>query len=419
MSHINYDINNPELEALIERKFEEKIASQPIRRPNVVFHNPKSGNWHLSLTNERKPSADTWTGPIIANSNVAREGSRKLAAGSLTSAERDHFKYNPYKKEFVDKAVRVNELLEKVEMGEIGQQQAAGIIANSDYQELINQVFGQELLDYEIREYTLEAAATKVTSDTLKVPLPDIVKGGRPVSGDLREFDIPDPFSITYEFEEISLKKSAARFEISTWFDLSNRRRNVEQDTRSIIEKDWPRIYDNAVRDRLGEFGTTPVGTAWDSYTITNYHYNADPTVVLQTAIDTITGNGGVADMAVMHPHTYMVVGRNSFMREENPPSTAIALNQANSEGGTGKRMPKVEGVSVVTSRRVTDGRIYFFDKRTLKDLRGPTRSGNYEEILGSYRGTLIERWYGSAIQDPNWGITLTGVVTTPSTPIP
>ena len=157
----------------------------------------------------------------------------------------------PYRNEFADKALQYYELQEKVQNGEVGIREAAGIIANSDYQSIANEVISNELEDLTIRDYVLEGAATRITSQFLTVALPDSVTSAQPVSKNLREFDIPDSHNISYAVAEMALKKAAARFEISTWFDLTSRRHNVEADTKRQIELDFPRIYDEEIRARL------------------------------------------------------------------------------------------------------------------------------------------------------------------------
>ena len=416
MSTLEYNYNPSQslTEADIRRIAREESGS----KVTTVFYNPETGNFHLGLHNKqtiprgKDENKSLWEStPVIANRFKAQEGNKRLSAGSLNA---DSARYMPYRNEFADKALQYYELQEKVQNGEVGIREAAGIIANSDYQSIANEVISNELEDLTIRDYVLEGAATRITSQFLTVALPDSVTSAQPVAKDLREFDIPDSHNITYAVAEMSLKKAAARFEISTWFDLTSRRHNVEADTKRQIELDFPRIYDEEIRARLLSFGNVAAGTAWD-VTTTAPQSDINPTLVIRGIIKTIATAGGSADTMVMHPDALLGLQTNSYLREATFTNlTALPVSTAD-QFGKSIRMPQFPDLQIFTSRNITPvDSVFVYDRRAVKDIRGPTRIGNYEDILGSYRGTLYERWYGSAISQATWGKEITDAITSP-----
>jgi hypothetical protein len=83
---------------------------------------------------------------------------------------------------------------------------------------------------------------------------------------------------------------------------------------------------------------------------------------------------------------------------------------QASDSFGATRRHEKVPDLQIFTSRNVPVGSMYIFDKRTVELYKGPSRVGNYEDILGSYRGTLREQWYGSTVVEETWEREITGI---------
>jgi hypothetical protein len=411
---INYDYNPNQ--QLSEEDIRRIAREESQRGKTEVWTNPVTGNQHAVRKGLVPYGArnvddgviqDLWrNSPVIANVFRTREGAKRLAAGTLNA---DSAQYMPYTEEFQDAALRFYELKEKIANGEIGHRESAGAIANSDYLTIAEQVISNELYDKTVVEYVLEQAVTNKTSDVLKVALPGTVGAAKPWSKGLGEFDTPDPHNIVYTTAEMSLKKMAARFEISTWFDLTARRFNVEADTKAQIERDRPRVFDEEIRDRLVEFPNIAAGTAWTAKT--SGVSDVDPTVKIEEALGNIATDGGRANVAVMHTSTFNAMVGNTFMRsaglvnlQTTEPATSADLF------GATRRHEKLPDLTIYTSRNVTVGSMYIFDKRAIDLVKGPSRVGNYEDILGSYRGTLFEQWYGSVVVDSTWGEEITGI---------
>jgi hypothetical protein len=423
MSTINYDYNPQQ--GLTEEDIRRIAREENTRGKRETLFNPVTGNFH-DVTRGLLPTPnpnniyqnysvdndvfrDIWrTAPVIMNAYQAKEGAKRLAAGQLND---DSARYAPFSQEYEDTALRFNELKEKVRRGEIGSREAAGIIRNSDYQAIAEPLSTNEIIDLTLVEYVLEGAVTNKTSDVLKVVMPGTATAGKPWSKGMRESDTPDPWNPTISTgPEVSLQKMATRYEISTWFDLTARRFNVEQMTKQQIDADAPRIYDEEIRALLLTFTNVAAGTEWDVMT-TAPRSDVDPKVKIEEVLKTISDNAGRADTAVMHPGGFNAMIDNSFML----PAGLVNQNQTNAvatadQFGAVRRHEKLPDLTIYTSRNAPIGSMYIYDKDTAILFKGPARVGNYEDILGTHRGTLYERWYGTAVLQAGWGREITGI---------
>lgn len=423
MSTINYEYNPQQ--GLTEEDIRRIAREENTRGKRETLFNPVTGNFHdvtrglLPTPNpnniyqnyniDNEVFRDIWRNtPVIMNAYRAREGAKRLAAGQLNT---DSAKYAPYSSEYEDAALRFNELKEKVARGEIGSREAAGIIRNSDYQAILEPLSTNEIIDLTVVEYPLEAAVTNRTSDVLKVILPGTATAGKPWSKGLHESDTPDPWNPAISTgPEVQLEKMAVRYELSTWFDLQARRFNVENLTRQQIDADAPRIYDEEIRAKLLTFTDVAAGTEWDVMT-TPPRSDVDPKVKIESVLKTISDNGGRADTAVMNVGGFNAMIDNSFML----PAGLVNQNQTGpvataDQFGATKRHEKLPDLTIYTNRNTPIGSMYIYDKDTLLLFKGPSRIGNYEDILGTMRGTLYERWYGSAVVQAGWGREITGI---------
>ena len=67
----------------------------------------------------------------------------------------------------------------------------------------------------------------------------------------LNEFDTPDSLSVDYSQATTRLKKSGVNVEISIWFDLVSRRRDVIADINKYIPIDWEKKYNEEIATQL------------------------------------------------------------------------------------------------------------------------------------------------------------------------
>lgn len=418
MSTINMEYN-PNQQLTVEEI--RKIAREEANANKTeTWFNPVTGNIHqvqrgiVKLGDQFVPNdtmQDIWrNSPVVANSFKAKEGAKRLAAGHTNA---DIAEYMPFTSEYLEQAKKFKQLVKDRATGRIGLREAAGIIRNSDYQSIAETLFTNEIIDLTLIEYVLEGAVTQKTSDVLKVALPGTMTQSKPWSKGLRESDTPDPFNPAIAVgPELTLQKMATRYEISNWFDLTARRFNVEQLTQQAINADAPRIYDEEIRALLLTFTDVAAGTAWTTMT-TPPRSDVDPKVKIEEVLATIATNGGRADTAVMHTTGFNAMIDNSFMLDaglvnQNQTGPVATADQF----GATRRHTKLPDLTIYTSRNTPVGSMYIYDKDTIQLYKGPSRVGNYEDVLGTHRGTLYERWYGSVILQAGWGREITGLRT-------
>ena len=75
-----------------------------------------------------------------------------------------------------------------------------------------------------------------------------------------------------------------------------------------------------------------------------------------------------------------------------------LLVHQAQATGRTITH-PKLPGYTIVISRQIVQMLLYIiYDKRTVWAITGPQRTGTYEKNPGYIEGTILDKWYGSAI---------------------
>ena len=388
----------------LNKFIDAKLARQ---KANVDWYDPTTGNHHLSLTNSRVPD---YTGPVTMNSNKVREAREKYKAGSMNL---DTATYHGISPEFVDDAVKLYDYTAKVKRGEIGKLQAGAVLTTKDYTStaIVNPIISQEVVDLVYRDYNLMSAVTSQNVNTLEVALPDQITTAGAVTMGLNEFDLPESVGVAYTQQTTRLKKSGARIDVSIWFDLISRRRNVEADIKQYINLDWDKQYNTEIASVI----LAPMTDVAFSDELDVLAASGRNTIIPQKEINAaailIRNAGGTANTLVMNSATYYVLITNTWMGEGGFYEQSGQALGPDFNKGRNVTHPKLPGYKIIIDETITVDSIYIFDNRTAKWYNGPTRTANYEDTLGSFRGTIMEKWYGSLLWIAGFAKELTGVI--------
>ena len=222
----------------------EELARQ---KAHTVWFNPETLNYHLSLTNSPIPD---YSGPVITNRQTIQQMKNLKGAGSLSE---DQARFNIYAKEFQDDAVYLHDMVQEVNAGRVGKLQAGAIISAQHFRStaIVNQILSNEVIDFTFRDYQLMGAVSKETTQFIEVALPDELTTVGGITMGLNEFDTPDSLSVDYSQATTRLKKSGVNVEISIWFDLVSRRRDVIADINKYIPIDWEKKYNEEIATQL------------------------------------------------------------------------------------------------------------------------------------------------------------------------
>lgn|SRR5262245_14487700 len=384
-----------------------KLARQ---KAHTVWYKPSTGDYHLSMLNLAVPD---YTGPIIS-SRERMVTSRQKYLGASSSAERDSARFQPYADEFIDSAVTAYDIASQVKNGEIGKLKAAAIITAKDYTAtaIINQILSDEIIDLVYRDFNLMSAVSVFTADRLEVPLPDQITTSGAVSMGLNEMDLPDTMGVAYSQQTTKLKKSGIRLDVSIWFDLVSRRRDPIADTNKFIQLDWDKQYNAEILNQLlVPMADVGAATAFDVLAASGRN-TAIPQRVINVQAVNIRNAGGSPNVLVMNSYTLEVlttntwIGEGGFFAQEGP-----TIGPANNQGRN-LTISKLPGYQVVIDETLTNGWIFQFDKRTPRWYNGPQRTANYEDTLGSYKGNIAEKWYGTLLWIAGWAKQHTGTTT-------
>jgi hypothetical protein len=135
------------------------------------------------------------------------------------------------------------------------------------------------------------------------------------------------------------------------------------------------------------------------------------PQKEINAAAILIRNAGGSANTLVMNTATYYVLITNTWMGEGGfYEQTGQALGPEFNKGRNVTH-PKLPGYKIILDETITADSIYIFDNRTTKWFNGPTRTANYEDTLGSFRGTIMEKWYGALLWIAGFAKELTGAI--------
>lgn len=368
-----------------------KLARQ---KANTIWYDPTTDNYHLSLSNSIMPD---YTGPVLVNHKRVNEATEKYKAGSINS---DQYLYAGVNQEFVDDYVRVYDWAAKVKSGQIPKLQAGAVLTTKDYTStaIVNQILSQETIDLTYRDYNLMSAVNTTNVNTIETALPDQVTYAGGVTMGLNEFDLPGSAGVDYAQQTVRLKKSGARVDVSIWFDMISRRRDVVADIKQFINLDWDRAYNTEISSViLAPMTDVPISTAWDVIGA-NGRSTAIPQKDINAQAIVIRNAGGTPNTLVMNSSVYYTMITNTWMNEggfyqQEGQALGPAFN-------TGRNVthPKLPGYRIIIDETITQDSIFLFDGRTAKWYNGPQRTANYEDVLGSFRGTIMEKWYGAVL---------------------
>jgi hypothetical protein len=380
--------NRPEnLSAAVQ----EELARQ---KANTVWYNPVTKNFHLSMTNSLYPD---YQGPVICNRDEILRMKALKAAGNVNE---DAARYNIYRPEFQNGAVELYDLAEEVEAGRIPKLQAGAIITAKHYTStpIINQIISNEQVEFTFRDYQLMSAVKKETTQFIEVPLPDEFTAYGDVTMGLNEMDTPGSLNVDYTTGTVKLKKSGVIVEVSIWFDMVSRRKDVIGDINKQIPISWEKKYNEEIASTLfTPMTNVPAGTTFDVLAASGRH-TMIPQRVFQAQAIVIRNAGGTPNRLAMNSTTFEVLTTNTWMGEQGfYEQSGPSLGPGDATGGS-KTHPKLPGYQITLDENLATGSIYQYDDRTTRWYNGPQRTANYEDVKGSFKGTVMEKWYGSVL---------------------
>jgi hypothetical protein len=154
-----------------------------------------------------------------------------------------------------------------------------------------------------------------------------------------------------------------------------------------------------------------PAGTAFDVIAA-NGRSTVVPQRILQAQAIVMRNAGGKPNRLAMNSTTLEVLQSNTWMGEGGFYSQpGPALGPADATGRT-LTHPKLPGYSITIDENLATGSIYQYDDRTTRWYNGPQRTANYEDVKGSFKGTVMEKWYGSILWKAALAKEITGVTT-------
>jgi hypothetical protein len=379
---------------LLSKHIKTTTWFDPVRKMWFKANNP---------TIDDEPQYDQY----VASAKQMGVGRNALRAGSikgnnLSSTEIDNALYKGISNEFLDEAVRLNSDIDKLKQNPDLALKGGGFITAESYPTLANVMVDTQILELVARDFILEKAVnskawSKITYKGYNYT-PYLNEGG------LGENDIIDARSISYTPIETTLKKAQGHVAASKWADLAIRDRDFVQDNFSIINADFPRIFDAEIAAGLTQFGTQAVvGGAFDVIAPGDFHSTYIPTKTFRAGSVTIRATGGVANTMVMNSKTFEALSLNTWMRGGAVVFGAIdPMNNAGTRTATNSLLP---GYTIYISEGVPDATIYQYWKEGILFLRGPTRTSTVDDNLRYKVSQIVDQWYGLIVRNTSLGV--------------
>lgn len=396
--------NPADIEARIKALEHTRTSALP-----CVWWRPDNGNFHLDESGSLTPNYD---GPVMGNSReLLQNRSRLKGASVLSSTEQDVLQYGHISEEFLPQYVDLFSLWDGLKKS--GRTKSAGVITMQSHPELAEQIVSQEMLDLTVRDFSLEGNASVTrTATTIEVALPTRITGTLWSTG-LGPHDITDTVNISYAVATTTLEKAQVHVANSIWVNMVERRRDVVADTLAAARKEEPRVMEDKIASVLPGFADQAItGGAVDVIAGGAFHHTYDPTITIFNVQNTVQGAGGQTNVLVMSPYTAQRLQMNTWMSQAGALQSAQTVTSGGSTTGNVFTHPKLIGYTIVTSRKIADGKIFAYAKDTFWSITGPQRTGAYQKNPGYIEGTLVDKFYGAAIIEATLGKEITGVTT-------
>lgn len=328
----------------------------------------------------------------------------------LNSTEIDNYQYGGIANEYLQQAQLMWEdfaKLKKQMKGDFTSADAikgAGVITTQSYPALANIMVDSQVLELLARDFVLEQAVTRKTSDKLTWTGYNITPYLN--EGDLGELDLIDARELSYEQKQISLKKAQGHVAASKWAEMAIRDRPIVQDNFSIIDADFPRIYATEIAAGLTAFADVGATGQYDVIGAGDFHSTTIPQNDFLTHSATIRTAGGRANTLAMNSSVFQALVQNTFMRAGDVTFAAVpALTNTGSRTATHSMLP---GYSIYIDELLPNSTIYQYDKQGIIFIQGPSRTSTVDDNKNWIVSQIVDHWYGVGLRATSFGIEIT-----------
>ena len=384
---------------------------------NLLRKHLKSTVWHNPVTNtyweannpemDKVPQYDRFVcnGSVFQNNVSELKGASALG---LTSTEIDNRQYGGIANEYLEQAKQMWADFDKLKKESGGNIDAAikgaGIITTQSYPALANIMVDAQSLELIARDFVLEQAVTRKTSDKLVWTAYDRTPYLN--EGDLGELDMIDAREISYTQIQATLKKAQGHVAASKWAELAIRDRPIVQDNFSIIDQDFPRIFAQEIATLLTGFGDIAATGQYDVIGASAFHSTTNPKIDFLTHSGTIRTAGLVANTLAMNSSVYQALFDNTFMRGGDIVfSPSPVHTNAGSRTVTSSQMP---GYTIYVDELLPNSTIYIYAKEGVNFIQGPSRTSTVNDDKQWIVSQIADRWYGSKIRASGFGVEMT-----------
>lgn len=333
-----------------------------------VWLRPTNGIWYLGEENRGKfGPTPTYAEPIF-DTNVFREVSAKVKAGTLDAKEAV---FKPWIGDWQD-----------VYNERIGMKDAA-VITNAQFSAIDTTTVANRLFGQELRGFTIPDAVTTIPTDGLEFEIDVYTRFS--ISTSVPEGVVADTKRGSVSTTSYDLSKDVAHFAYTDEAILKSR-----QDLRGAhimnAQNDFKRAKSAAYADVL-ETATEINAADWDA--VASGLSSNDPLEDIRNAMDTIYSNNGSASIMISNNLGWKAFTGNTFVRgaynrqQEGLSSTARAVT-----------VDLLPGVTWYIDNELVSTSVIVMDPEAAIAVQGPKRVGQYRDEKAGIEGYVARDWH-------------------------
>lgn len=355
-----------------------------------VWHNPVDNCIYTGEHVNRKGEVEPTYEAKIFDVNEYLEAKSLKDAGKL---EKDELPYKGWQAEFLDL------FTERIQMKE------AGVITNAQFSAIDTTTVLNGLRNVGVRQFTIPEAVENIATDGLEYNIDVFTRFNISVNvpEGVKAWSKRGSVSVT----SFDLTKDVGHFS-ATDESLIKSRQNLWQAHLTNVATDFRRAKSAKLADVLETHTEQNVGD-WDAYT--SGLSDANPLAHINTQMDTIVSNNGVADVIVSTNTGWSAFSGNTFVHGpyQNFGGTQPG-REASARVVTG--ITQLPGVTWYIDNELIAASVIVMDRQSTVCVNGPTRVGQYRMEAEGIDGYVAREWYQCQIVESGKGIELTTVTT-------
>lgn len=384
----------------------DEKEKQRQKQLTTAVHNPATGKVHIEdktygdLELQGKRGEFDWSKhPVVADTNVYREGLEKFKGGSINA---DQFQYRWIEDEWLDDAI---DFYDQVKI------KGAGVLTSTEFPAFTSIAIETQLVNLErlarVRYNLLDTVTTR-NVDQLYVGFPSWNDTTKNVKVGYKENDPIDTINWGAMTEtRITIEKAGVGWGFTEEYDMTRFTFPIEATILNKIAFEFQERRHEQLASGLTSF-TGQAGSNWRAYTAGNLQSDNRPYVDLNAAWkNVIQTRRAQPNIIISNQNQFLDYDTNTWTRGFGEAQTATTAD-INMVITRPRGIPWCERWYL--NEDIADDIAYVIDNNALLMLEGPSKTTIGQLINPDQRVQFRKEWFKFYIFDTTWGRKLTGI---------